>query len=184
MLVLVFNTNWRGYVPESGLGQRLGVSQLNPPWKIEFESEVINFEPVIYEWQDLRTPSRPGKRLLNRRILIGGVLTGGFLLTVASLFLIQESRTQFSDDSTASSSVQVGRNLGSERCNTEANAISLATQEPEPPHEVDFGGVKFQTVQLTCSNGTSNWLVKWTKAGGVWQPESATKAAGTPEPAG
>jgi hypothetical protein len=183
-VVLVFNTNWLGYVPESRFGQRLGVSQLNPPWKIEFESEVAKFEPVIYEWQDLRTPSRPGKRLLTRGILFGRVVAGGFLLAVAALYLLQESASQVSNQKAAVSPSQKPRNLGSEGCDTEANAISLATREPKPRHEVDFGGVKFQTVQLTCSSGTSKWLIKYAKVGGVWQPESATEAARTPEPAG
>ena len=182
--MLVFNTNWFAYVPECRLGQRLGVNQLNPPWNIEFESEVSNFEPVIYEWQDLRTPAMPGKPRLTRGILIGGVLAGGFLLSVATLFLLQESASQVSNQKAAASPSQKFWDLGSESCDNEANAISFATQEPEPRHEVDFGGVKFQTVQLTCSSGTSKWLVKWVKAGGVWQPESATEAASAPKSSG
>jgi hypothetical protein len=183
-VVLVFNTNWLSYVPDSRLSQRLGVSQLNPPWNIEFESEVANFEPVIYEWQDLQIPSRPGKRLLTRGMLFGGVVAGGFLLAVATLFLLQESASQVSNQKAAVSPSQRSWNLGSESCDTQAKAISLARKEPEPRHEVDFGGVKFQTVQLTCSSGTSKWLIKYAKVGGVWQPESATEAASEPEGSG
>ena len=154
----------------------MSVSQLNQPWKIEFKSEFPNSESAIYEWEDLRKP------ITYRKVLFQvGVLSVGFLLFLMAFILLQGKNQEVAISGGDSHPTHTPATVSGQVCNSAANAISAANHFPEPRVEVDFGGVKFQTVLLSCLDGQYKWWVEWVKTGGVWIPESATEAASAPQ---
>jgi len=146
------------------------VLQQNPPWKIEFDTSLANFEPVIYEWQELRTPTR-----WSRWLPLVGVLAAGVVVFLVSVNLSQQSTTEISPSGSTTAPNQNAKDTSRQNCLSAEHAISLARKASEPRYEVDFGGVRYKSMELICSGAASNWLIKWVYSGGVWEPESANQ---------